>query len=306
MACPGPKVEPMAPATIAACDCCGSTDWEYLLAADGHRLGRCRSCGLLYVSNRPSTAQRLEELDQGVFGEGRRTNEARRHLRGEEVLRQRYQRLVTLAKELAPRGHWLDIGCGTGTLLKVAEEHGIAIEGIELMPARRDAAREQTSARIYERPLEDLRLPDASYAAVFMVNVFSHLFSPSATFAEIRRILAPRGILVIWTSEIGPGVKPHHMWDWGLGDHLQFLGEATIERYAERFGVELVKRERSWLPDVLYSRERLASPGTSGVRNVVKRLVLDVPGGFRLFRTVMTSRQRDNPVYVSLLVLQRR
>jgi len=281
-------------------------DWAYLLAADGYRLGRCRNCGLLYVGNRPATAQRLEELDEGVFGGGRRTNEARHHLRGEEIRRQRYDRLVTLGKRLAPPGPWLDIGCGTGTLLRVAEDHGIAIDGIELTPTRRDAARQQTAARIYAQPLEDLHLPDASYAAIFMVNVFSHLFSPSATFAEIRRILVARGIAVIWTSEIGSGVKPHHMWDWGLGEHLQFLGDRTIERYAERLGFELVKRERAWLPDVLYSRQRLASPGTSATRNAMKRLVLALPGAFPLFRTIMTSRQRDNPVYVSLLILRQR
>jgi SAM-dependent methyltransferase len=297
----------MAPArTAAPCDCCGSRDWEFLLAADGHDLGRCRSCGLLYVSNRPSAAQRLKELDQGIFGEGRRTNEARGHLRGEEIRRQRYRRLVTLAENLAPPGRWLDIGCGTGTLLRVAEEHRIAIDGIELTPARRDLAREHTSVQIFERPLEDLRLPDASYAAVFMVNVFSHLFSPSTTFTEIHRILLPGGILVIWTTEFGASVKAHHMWDWGLGDHLQFLGDETIERYADRFGFELVKRERTWLPDVLYSADRLGSPGTSRIRNAMKRLVLAVPGAFPLFRAIMTSRQKDNPVHVSLLALQRR
>ena len=96
------------------------------------------------------------------------------------------------------------------------------------------------------------------------------------------------------------------MWDWALGDHLQFLGDGTIERYADRLGFELVKRERAWLPDVLYSRERLASPGTSRTRNAMKRLVLAVPGAFPLFRRIMTSRQRDNPVHVSLLALQRR
>jgi SAM-dependent methyltransferase len=297
----------MAPATTAApCDCCGSRDWQFLLAADGHDLGRCRSCGLLYVGNPPSAAQRLQELDQGVFGEGRRTNEAQRHLREEQVRRQRYGRLVALAEKLAPPGRWLDIGCGTGTLLRVAEEQRIAIDGIELAPARRDLAREHTSAQIFERPLEDLRLPDASYAAVFMVNVFSHLFSPSAAFAEIHRILLPGGILVIWTTEFGASVKAHHMWDWGLGDHLQFLGDATIERYADRFGFELVTRERAWLPDVLYSRERLVAPGTSRTRNAMKRLVLAVPGAFPLFRALMTARQRDNPVHVSLLALRRR
>jgi SAM-dependent methyltransferase len=297
----------MDPATTAApCDCCGSKDWQYLLAVDGYRLGRCCNCGLLYVGNPPSTAQRLEELEQGAFGEGRHTTEVSRHLRGEEVLRQRYERLVALAQKLAPPGRWLDIGCGTGTLLRVAEEHGIAIDGIELTPARRDAARQRTLARIYERPLEDLHLPDASYAAIFMVNVFSHLFSPSATFAEIHRILVAGGIAVIWTSEFGAGVKPHHMWDWALGDHLQFLGDGTIERYAERLDFELIRRERAWLPDVLYSRDRLAAPGTSRTRNALKRLVLAVPGAFPLFRKIMTSRQRDNPVHVSLLALQRR
>jgi SAM-dependent methyltransferase len=287
------------------CDCCGSKHWEYLLAANGYRLGRCRNCGLLYVGNPPSMAQRLEELEQEIFS-GRRVNEAKRHRRGEEIGRQRYQRLVTLAQRLAPPGRWLDIGCGTGTLLRVAEEHGIAIDGVEPTPARRDAAREQTSGQIYERPLEDLHLPHASYAAIFMVNVFSHLFAPSATFAEIHRILVANGIVVVWTSEFGPGVKPHHMWDWGLGDHLQFLGDGTIEHYADRFSFELVKRERSWLPDVLYARDRLASPGTSRARNTMKRLVLAMPAGFPIFRTIMMSRQRDNPVHVSLLALQRR
>jgi hypothetical protein len=57
--------------TVAPGDCCGSKAWEYLVAADGYRLGRCRSCGLHYVGNRPSTVRRLEELDQGIFGEGR-------------------------------------------------------------------------------------------------------------------------------------------------------------------------------------------------------------------------------------------
>jgi SAM-dependent methyltransferase len=296
----------MDPATTAApCDCCGSMDWAYLLGADGHHLGRCRSCGLLYVGDRPSAARRLKELDQGVFGEGRRTNEARRHLREEQVRRQRYRRLVALAEKLAPPGRWLDIGCGTGTLLRVAEEQRSAIDGIELSPARRDLARDQTSAQIFERPLEDLHLPDASYAAVFMVNVFSHLLSPSETFVEIRRILVPGGIVLIWTTEFGAGVKAHHMWDWGLGDHLQFLGDQTIERYADGFGFELVRRERAWLPDVLYSPERLAAPGTSRTRNAIKRLVLTVPGAFPLFRAIMTARQRDNPVHVSLLALRR-
>ena len=291
---------------IAPCDCCGGTDWAYLFAANGYRLGRCQDCGLLYVGNPPSTAQRLAELEQEMFGGGQHINDASSQLRGEQILWQRFRRLVTLGKALAPPGRWLDIGCGTGTLLRVAEEDGIAIDGLELTPARRDAARKQTSGHIYDRPLEDLRLPDDSYAAIFMVNVFSHLVSPSATFAEIHRMLAPGGIAVIWTSEIGSGVEPHHMWDWALGDHLQFLGDGTIERYAERLGFDLVKRERAWLPDVLYSRERLASPGTSRARNAMKGLVLAVPGAFPLFRAIMTARERDNPVYVSLLVLQRR
>jgi hypothetical protein len=77
------------------------------------------------------------------------------------------------------------------------------------------------------------------------------------------------------------------------------------QRYAERLGFELVKRERSWVPDVFYSRERLTSPASWGVRNAIKRLVLSVPGFFPLFGTIMMSRQKDNPIHVSLLALRR-
>ena len=218
--------------------------------------------------------------------------------------RQRYERLAALAQKLAPPGRWLDIGCGTGTLLSVAEENGVTIDGMSGRPRGASVAR-QTSARIYEQPLEVLRLRRILHGDLHGERV-SHLVSPSATFAEIQRMLVANGIVVVWTSEIGPGVEPHHMWDWGLGDHLQFLGDGTIERYADRFGFELVKRERAWLPDVQYSRDRLAAPGTSRARDAIKRLVLAVPGSLQLFRAIMMSRQRDNPGYVSLLALQRR
>ena len=110
-------------------------------------LGRCRLCGLLYVGNRPSTAQRLEELDQGILARGGAATRPEASFAARRSAGGATERLVALAQKLAPPGRWLDIGCGTGTLLRVAEEHGIAIDGIELTPARRDAARQRTSPR---------------------------------------------------------------------------------------------------------------------------------------------------------------
>src|SRR5215218_8920314 len=202
---------------------------------NGMHLGRCAECGLHFVAEMPTQDQRVDEMSEGVFGQGGHVLEAKKHLAGETIRRQEIRHYVGLAATYAPAGRWLGLGCGTGVLMQSAEEQGRSIEGIELTPDRREASAQLVKGHIYDQPLESLGLPGGSYAAIFMINVFSHLVWPSVILAEIHRVLMPGGILVLRTSEIGLGVRRWHKWGWELGDHLHFLGDRTIDRYARRF-----------------------------------------------------------------------
>jgi 2-polyprenyl-3-methyl-5-hydroxy-6-metoxy-1,4-benzoquinol methylase len=285
------------------CDCCHSDAWDYLFSENDYDLGRCQNCGLHYIKQMPDQAKRMTEMENGHPGEQVQSN-AVLHLRGEQQRETAFQRYVDLGSANAPLGRWLDIGCGTGTLISLATRKGIFVEGIELTADRREAARKQTGATIYSEPLEALRLGPSSFAAVTMINVFSHLVSPMTTFREINRILKPNGIFLLATGEIGVGVRKHHMFTWDLGDHLYWLGEDTIERYATQTGFTLIHRDKLWQPAEVFRRERFKTSGRSKIRNAIKLACL-TPGVFPVVRWYALRRHRESPVYASTLILQK-
>lgn len=293
--------------TAPTCDCCGAQAWEYLFSESGIDLGRCSECGLHYVAQMPRREQRMTEIEAGHFAGTRVVTGAKVH-RGDENRRLgQFRRYIEQVRNAAPKGKWLEIGCGTGSLISMARsEFGIDASGIELSADRRQAARKLTGATIYGEPLEHLHLTEGSFAAVMLVTVFSHLTSPAETLTEIRRILRPGGILLLVTGEIGPGVRKKHAFSWDLGDHLYFLGIGTVERYAETAGFEIVEREQVWQPSALYTRERFKVRGRSKVRDLIKLACAYTPGVLPLLRWYMLTRKHaGNPIYTSTLVLRK-
>ena len=284
------------PVLSPPCDCCGRSEWEFIFRDKDVDLGRCRHCGLHYVAGLDAF-QHYE--DTGIL------LDARLQLEDERLRLEEFDGHIDLLKRFAPPGKWMDVGCGAGMLLQRAEKQGIAGAGIELTPSRAALARASTSAPIYERPLEDLHLPDHSFAAVIAINLFSHLRAPSETLAEIGRILVPGGVLLLVTAEIGPGLRKGHNFRWTLGEELYYLGDDTIEWYCRSLGFQLLTRERKWLPNVLYSKQRFREKGSSRVRNLAKKAFLYTPGAFPLLRAFIVRKQRGNPIYSSTLVLRR-
>ena len=287
------------------CDCCGSTSWVPLFSQNGVRLGTCPECDLHYVDAMPSTDARMTEMEEGHYAGSLEVLDADRQFEVERKLADsRFSVFVDLAAQYGARGHWLDIGCGAGILLSQAAAHGFTGEGIELNHDRRAIAAKVTGMPMHGLPVEELKFPDASFDVVSMINVFSHLTSPTATLTEIKRILKPGGLLVMATGEITAGAQRSHMLNWNLGDHLYFLGDRTIDRYAEKVGYQMVHHKRAWLPDEMFSREWLAAKGRSRKKNAVKTAVRVTPGGLKAFRAVMLRVQKDSAAHSGVFVLR--
>lgn len=293
-------------AAAPPCDCCRGESWEYEFTLSGLDLGRCASCGLHYVRQLPAADVRMTELEESLFAGGATSmSDAERHQAGESARAAEFRRYVDLLERHAPRGRWLDVGCGTGSMLLAARRNGVDIDGIELTPDRRDRAATITGCRVFGDPIEAIRADYGSYAAISMINVFSHLVSPSSTFRRVRELLAPEGVLLVHTGEAGVGARPAHQSNWLLGDHLFFLGEGTIGEYASRTGFVVDHHERRWQPDVETSYERFATPAGTRAKTLAKSAVLHTPGALALLRRIVMWRQRDNPMYTATMVLRR-
>jgi ubiquinone/menaquinone biosynthesis C-methylase UbiE len=120
-------------------------------------------------------------------------------------LRPIHQQMITLAR-LRDGHQVLDVGCGTGNLLRSTGKRHPKVEFFGLDPdpkalvrARRKARRAGVTVRLDRGFAQELPYPDGSFDRVFSSLMLHHLDSASKDelLAEVRRVLRPDGLLVL-------------------------------------------------------------------------------------------------------------
>lgn len=107
--------------------------------------------------------------------------------------------LTLAAQEVAQPTAILDVGCGTGRLLKLAETRfpGARLIGLDAaseMVKQAEAARPAGSAiRFQQGTAEELPFPNTQFDLVFSTLTFHHWADQSKGMAEVARVLAPGG-----------------------------------------------------------------------------------------------------------------
>ena len=237
-----------------ACDLCGASDAEPVLHLRDliHRttdlpftLVRCRRCGLRYLNPRPLPAQlgRFYPADYAPHRRAGLSAAARRWLLRRE--------LRTLWPLLAPPRRVLELGCGSGDLLQLLRELGNpSVLGIEPSAAAAAHARQRWGLDVVDGTLEEARLPSRSFDAALAQHVLEHLPSPSATLAELARVLRPGGALVLWLPNAGS-------WSarvWGAAwmgydapRHLYTFDLETLRALLERHGFRVAAVRHEWV-----------------------------------------------------------
>lgn len=109
----------------------------------------------------------------------------------------------------------LDVGCGTGRLLRAAAQRWPAarLMGVDLAQGMVRVARERTpGATFYQGAAEALPLPDASVDLALSTTSFHHWNDQSAGVREVWRVLRPGGHFILADFALPRWLKPliHH------------------------------------------------------------------------------------------------
>lgn len=222
----------------ATCYICHVSDGALWAEENGFRMIKCAGCGLVYLNPRPSLAEIDEAATTGLhkFGAGA-LNAIGSH--SPRKVREYTAKLRALLPESAwgdPVLSWLDIGAGFGELVEAVRDlGGAAVRGIEPCVPKVDRAK-GLGLPVDTTPLSDLTGP---YTHVSLINVYSHVPDPVAFLGDLRRVMAPRGTLVLVTGNGGDVDRREFPGSLYLPDHLSFAGEGNLRTVLDRAGYEV-------------------------------------------------------------------
>lgn len=161
-------------------------------------------------------------------------------------LRARLIRLYGFRELRTVPRRWLDLGCGHGELL-VAVSPLLAprseIIGVEPNEVKRAGACDRGLA-VYAS-LDEV---EGFFDTISLMNVYSHLPDPVATFVALATSLVPNGELLL---ETGNGADLDSSADYlgplDLPDHLSFTSESQLKDMLHVAGMEVTDLQRARL-----------------------------------------------------------
>lgn len=290
---------------VVTCDLCGG-DLRSALPVAGLEtapLVRCPGCGLVITSPRPDPAELSAFYPSTYYshvlraeGPGRRIlTKIKRYHGGYPSVDGAAERRVwagaakvfgrLFLTNLPYRGtgrKLLDVGCGVGDWLAMAQSAGWEVHGVEIAPAAVEIARGRGLHQVRVGSLEEQAYPDDGFDAITLYQTLEHVYRPRSVIRECFRILKPGGEVHISVPNFAswPRVLFGETWTgMHLPLHLHHFTPRTLTEMTRSEGFSL-RRVKFTATEVSLFRflqflfahrsDRSFGPGVAAIRRAVR------------------------------------
>lgn len=261
---------------VIDCTLCGDRRVQPLFNPRGaakpwsYHVVRCPTCGLLY--RQPGIKpERLGELYEGRYdkflvghyGKGRQ---------------RRYLLTLDAVSPLLDAGggrRLLDFGCGAGQFLDIAHDRGFDPYGVDLSQASIEHARTKPSGAnaYFGSPMEVPEIAAGGFDVITMWSVLAHLPRPVEDITMLRGLLAPGGVLLIFTVNANSLLLRATLDSWNgfTENHLKMFSPQTLPLLLRKAGFEAVALPPFYGDTVEAGTTRLRPGGQRRLRRNVER-----------------------------------
>ncbi len=234
--------------SLKLCHVCGGVRIYYLFSTCGHRVVRCDDCGLVFLNPQPSEDE-LARIYNADYFLGSDSESGRQAV---SELKQATARLYLSEIERyygSETGRLLEVGCGEGDFLVLAEAEGWQVTGVEYsQDAVTKSQQRPIKGEVWCGELQQAGLAAGQFDLCVVSDVIEHVRSPLDFLSEIHRVLKPGGTLFIATPSIDSWSARflRQKWMEFKAEHLTYFDRQTLQTALFKSGFRDVIVQPGW------------------------------------------------------------
>lgn len=143
----------------------------------------------------------------------------------------------------------LDIGCFTGDFLKILQNKGADVYGIELQKEAVDIANKHLGGKVYQADAMSDTFPEKEFDVITMTGLVEHITNPEKLIEKSSRLLKKDGIIFIQTpnsDSFFAHVLIKHWPPYEPIEHIHIFSRKSLEFLLKNNGFSNIYFCQSW------------------------------------------------------------
>lgn len=231
-------------AQFTDCPVCGSTAVEQTFAKDWFKFSKCKKCEMVFLNprlNDEATYRFYDSEWNDIYNEAKFYSSTESSALDDEI---NSANLKLIEKYNEDKGQLLEIGCGKGYFLRLAEKSGFAVTAVELNKENVENTRKLlTSGKVYNGDLYAANFESNAFDVIYMRDVLEHIPNPIQLLKECFRIGKNNSLLYIEVPNIEgliyKIVKENHTCVFAF-EHPNYWSYSSLKKALELSGYEIL------------------------------------------------------------------
>ena len=250
---------------------------DYFLTQEPFEIMVCEDCGLLYTTPKPSDEKLGEYYKSEEYYSHQENKKGFIPRIYEAVKSVNLKHKIAIATEGKKHGELLDIGCGVGDFLHLAEQNGWQCTGAEPSEDAAAIAKNRVKGEIMQ-PIDLEKLPNESFDVITMWHVLEHVSDLQWQVNQLNRLLKKGGRLVIALPNYNSYDAQFYQGKWAAYDVPRHLNHFSQDSIAKIFKIKglIQKQTQKLVWDAFYisfMSEKYRQKGLPLVRGCFRGLI---------------------------------